>query len=229
MSEEQLKPKNKLKNGDPSLPLIHTESLMEILDFNRGDLEMNRNGGVTAKQKDKIKEVLKGEADSMWLLTTIFLGVAVLLALIFTMQGYPPVPLAIGAGVVILPMVAIAYFRQGNLRDDVDRLRTYQIEGVPYISPSFKSVREATLNIGEEKFPISIEQAEALNEFSLPPMRVNYAANSKQILSAEVLSDREIDKLKNEDLLSDEDADFMLESERQLDDVPAAQQQSNRQ
>ena len=224
MSEER-KPKNKLKNGDPSLPLIHTQSLMEILDFNRGDLEMNRNGGVTAKQKDKIKDVLKEEADSMWLLTTIFLGVAVLLALIFTLQGYPPMALAIGAGVVILPMVAIAYFRQGNLRNDVDRLRTYQIEGVPHISGSYKSAREAVLNIGEEQFPITFEQAKALSEFSLPPMRVNYASNSKQILSAEVLSDREIDKLKNEDLFSDEDADFMLESERQLDDIPAAQQQ----
>lgn len=215
---ENEKPKNKSKRlSDAQLPLLHTESLMDIFDFDDSTLRTNAGGFVTSTQKQKISETLQGEADSMWLMLTIFLGTSVLLAIIFSLQGYAPLPLVIGAGIVIGSLLLIAYRRQSELRKDNARLRTFRVEGIPtMLGTSISGDRQAEMQIGDEKLPISYAQAAALSEFSLLPMRVYYAANSKQVLSAEVLADQEILKLKNEDLIEGDDYDIY--DERQLDE-----------
>lgn len=211
------KPKNKAKRfDDAQRPIISTESLMEIFKFDASTVRTNAGGFVTGNQKQQITDELKSEADSMWLMLTILLGTSVVLALIFSLQGYAPLPLVIGAGLVIGALLFIANRRQSGLREDNARLRTQQVEGVPRLQTSITGSRQVELLIGKEKLPITYQQAQALSEFNLLPMRVYYAANSKQILSAEVLADDEVLKLKNEDLIESED--YQPYAERQLED-----------
>lgn len=211
------KSKNKAKRlGDAQLPLLQTEALMDIFDFDASTLRTNAGGFVTGNQKQQITDELKGEADSMWLMLTIFLGTSVVLAMIFSLQGYAPMPLVIGAGIVIGALLFIANRRQSSLRKDNARLRAIRAEGVPRLQTSITGNSQVELIIGKEKLPVTYQQAQALSEFSLAPMRVYYAANSKQVLSAEVLADDEILKLKNEDLIDMDD--YQPYAERQLDD-----------
>ncbi|MEM9953722.1 MAG: hypothetical protein AAF846_19085 [Chloroflexota bacterium] len=213
---EQPKPKKDKRFSDGSRPMIYTESLMEIFGFDATALRSNDGGFVTNAQKQNIQEELKSEADSMWLLATIFLGTAVLLALIFTFQGYPVMPLVIGVGGLTAAVFGIGYFRQSRLAKDTDRLRAVSVEGVPIIRNTLSARdRQATLEIGGQKLPITYEEAMALSEFELPVMRIYYAANSKQILSAEVLHSPDVEKLKNDNLLDEDD---LVYSGRQLDD-----------
>ena len=211
------KPKNKAKRlGDAHLPLLQTEALMDIFDFDASTLRTNAGGFVTGTQKQQITDELKGEADSMWLMLTIFLGTSVVLAMIFSLQGYAPMPLVIGAGMVIGALLFIANRRQSSLRKDNARLRTQQVEGVPRLQTTVTGDTQVELVIGKEKLPVTYQQAQALSEFSLAPMRVYYAVNSKQVLSAEVLADDEVLKLKNKDLIEAEE--YQPYAERQLHD-----------
>src|SRR5690606_36371954 len=119
MSDDPLydseKPKNKSKRlTDAHLPLLHTPALMEIFNFDEGALRTNAGGFVTNNQKRKISEALQGEADSMWLMVTIFLASSVVLPIIFSLQGYAPMPLVIGAGIVIGSLLLVAYNRQSG-------------------------------------------------------------------------------------------------------------------
>jgi hypothetical protein len=194
--EEELKEKRKrLENAN--LPLLHTETLMEIFDFDENALNTNRRNFVTKAQGDIIILQLKGEADSMWLMLTIMIGTGVVLALIFATQGLPTLYLLMGLAVVVLPMLWYAYSRQGGLRKDMQRLRAFSIDGRPALRMGLRGNQEMYLNIGNQSIPITMQQARALGEFSLPMLRVYYAEHSKQLLSAEVLID---EKIKNEDL-----------------------------
>ncbi|MGJ3240651.1 MAG: hypothetical protein ACFE0Q_18225 [Anaerolineae bacterium] len=202
---EQIKPKKDKRLNDGDKPLLYTESLMEIFDFDRDAVLSNAQGFVTRHQKERIADTLREEADSMWLMVTIFLGTAVVLAMIFSLQGYAPLPLVIGVGLVIGTLLLIAYNRQSVLKADTNRLRTLRVEGEPEIRATLSGDKQAELVIAEKKLPISYQQAAALNEFVLPALRVYYAANSNQILSAEVLPDVGGRKLKNEDLMLEAD------------------------
>ncbi len=222
MSSEQPKPKKDKRFTESGKPLIYTESLMEIFGFDDNALRTNDNGFVTASQKQGINDEIKSEADAMWLLLTIFLGTAVLLAIIFSFQGYAPLPLVIGAGGLIGAMLAIAYFRQSRLQQDSERLRSYRVDGVPQIRATLSGDKQVIMQINDQKLPISYQQAAALSEFELPMMRVYYAQHSKQVLSAEVLVNDNFDKLKNEDLADDEQA--AIYAARQLDDEQSMMQ-----
>lgn len=218
---EYPKPKKdkRFYNGQP---LIHTQSLMEIFDFDDHAIMTNERGFVTNRQKQKITDRLQDETDSMWLMVTIFLATAVLLALIFTMQGYAPLPLVIGVGLVIGGLLLVGYRRQQGLKQDNARLRTHRVDGVPLVLPTLSADKQAILKIGNKDLPISYQQAAALSEFALPMMRIYYASHSKQILSAEVLDNEEVLKLKNENLIEDEQMEVY--AERQFDDEQSTMQ-----
>ena len=215
------KPKKdkRLYNGQP---LIHTDSLMEIFDFDARDLETNENGTITDLQGEKITETLKEDADAMWLMLMIFLGVSAVLAVIFALQGYAPLPLVIGAGLIMGALLAISYFRQTKFTTDTQKLESFHVMGVPQVIPSLSSDKQAILHIGNQKLPISYEQAASLLEFVLPMMRIYYASHSKQILSAEVLDNDEVLKLKNENLIEDEQVEVY--AERQFGDEQSTMQ-----
>lgn len=213
---EYPKPKKDKRLSDNGQPLIHTDTLMEIFEFDEHSIMTNERGFVTNNQKQRIVDSLQEETESMWLLATIFLGTAVLLAVIFTMQGYPPLPLVTAVSIVLGGLLFVGYRRQQGLKQDNERLRTERVEGVPLVMPTLSADKQVILKIGGKDLPISYQQAGALNEFVLPLMRIYYASNSKQILSAEVLDNDEILKLKNENLIEDEQVEVY--AERQLDD-----------
>ena len=213
---EYPKPKKDKRLSANGLPLIHTQSLMEIFEFDDHAIMTNERGFVTNRQKQKIADTLQEETDSMWLMATIFLATAVLLALIFTLQGYAPLPLVIGVGLVVGGLLFVGYRRQQGLKLDDNRLRTERVDGVPSVRAHISGDTQAQLVIGDKKLPISYQQAAALMEFALPMMRIYYASNSKQILSAEVLDREEVLKLKNEDLIDDEQVEVY--AERQFED-----------
>ncbi|MCA9912249.1 MAG: hypothetical protein KC496_02830, partial [Anaerolineae bacterium] len=136
-------------------------------------------------------------------------------ALIMVMEGLPLLPLVIGAGILIGGMLAYAYRRQTGTRKDAENLRVRSAQGELHILAGGIRVGENRVMVGSEHFFVSTEQARALQEYFPGVVRVFYATNSRQILSAEALREVNVDKLKVEDLQDDERADLILEAERQ--------------
>jgi hypothetical protein len=195
---------------DDDLPSLQSESLMEIFDFDSLTLDMNRRNFVTKTQRDMITAHLKEEADATWLLLTMAMGVAVVLAIIFAIQGLPTPQLLMALAAFMLPLGWFGYAHQGGLRKDMARLRAMRIDGIPDMRRGVRG-GEVFLNIGTQSLPITTAQARALSEFRLPMMRVYYAEHSKHILSAEIVYD---EKYKHEDL----DEAVMQEAKRQFDE-----------
>jgi hypothetical protein len=207
--EEDLQEKRK-RLQDEGLPALQSEALMEIFDFDSLTLDMNRRNFVTKTQRDMITAHLKEEADATWLLLTMAMGVAVVLAIIFAMQGLPTPQLLIAMAAFMIPLAWYGYAHQGGLRKDMQRLRAMRIDGIPNLRTGSRG-GEMFLTIGTQSLPISLTQARALSEFRMPMMRIYYAEHSKQILSAEIVYD---EKYKHEDL----DEAVMEESKRQFDE-----------
>jgi hypothetical protein len=207
--DDELQEKRK-RLQDEGLPSLQSETLMEIFDFDSLTLDMNRRNFVTKNQRDMITAHLKEEADATWLLLTMTMGVAVVLAIIFAMQGLPTPQLLIAMAAFMIPLAWYGYSHQGGLRKDMERLRAMRIDGIPDLRTGSRG-GEMFMNVGSQSLPISLAQARALSEFRLPMMRIYYAEHSKQILSAEIVYD---EKYKHEDL----DEAVMEESKRQFDE-----------
>lgn len=208
-------PKQKSPWEQFNLAQLSTAALMEIFDFNEQDLMSNRNGFATRGQRSFLGDTLRGDADSMWQMVTILLIPAAVVAIILATQGIPLLYLVIGAGLMLGGMLAYAYRRQTGTRQDAENLRMRSAQGEMHISPAGIRIGEATVHVGAEKFYVPTAIAKALTEYAPGSMvRVYYAANSRQILSAEVLREVRADKLKVEDLQEDPQSDLILEAER---------------
>ncbi len=198
-----------------NLPPLSTAALMEIFDFNEQDLMANRNGFATRAQRSLLGEELKNDADAMWLMVTILLIPAAVVALIMVMQGIPLLYLVIGAGILLGTMLAYAYRRQTGTRQDTENLRVRSAQGEISIQPAGLRIGEAAVRVGDERFVVPAVQARALAEYMPGVVRVYYGEHSRQILSAEALREVRGDKLKVEDLQEEEDADLILEARHQ--------------
>jgi hypothetical protein len=207
--DDELQEKRK-RLQDEGLPALQSESLMEIFDFDSLTLDMNRRNFVTKTQRDMITAQLKEEADSIWLLLTMAMVVAVVLAIVFATQGLPTPYLLAGMAAFMLPLGWYGYAHQGGLRKDMARLRAMRIDGIPDMRMGARG-GEMFLTIGNQSLPITRAQARALSEFRLPMLRVYYAEHSKHILSAEIVYD---EKYKHEEL----DEAVMEEAKRQFDE-----------
>jgi len=198
-----------------NMPPLSTAALMEIFDFNEQDLMSNRNHFATKAQRKVLSEELQNDADSMWQMLTILLIPTAVVAVIMVAQGLPMLYLVIGAGIMLGGMLAYAYRRQIGTRKDADNLRVRSAQGEIHISPAGLRVGEAAVHVGSEVFHVPGAQAKALTEYRSGMVRVYYAENSRQILSAEALQEVRADKLKVEDLQEgDPQADLMLEAQR---------------
>lgn len=218
----QVEPANEVDNKKKkapwerfNMPPLSTAALMEIFDFNEQDLMANRNGFATNAQRSRLGEELREDADSMWLMLTILLIPAAVVALIMVMEGLPLMSLVIGAGILIGAMLAFAYRRQTGMREDAEKLKVRSVEGDMMVLPG---IGEARVIIGDQRFRVSLPQAKALSEYFPGVVRVYHSANGRQILSAEALREVNVDKLKVEDLQEDDSADLILEAERQDDE-----------
>lgn len=202
--EEALLDKQKPANVQEPLPPLYTETLMEIFEFSEMDLNTNRSGFATRGQKALLNAELKNDADAMWLMLTIMLGAALVVGFIMTFQGLPMIYLVLGAGIMLGGLLLYSYLRQNSLRQDTERTRVLSLQGDFSVHWSHTGRRDAALHIAGQTLPITTPQAKALAEYERRPLRVYYAEHSKLVLSAEVLPDYNIDKLKVDDSQQDE-------------------------
>jgi hypothetical protein len=218
------KPKRGMRDfGGPrqSLPPLQNDMLPTLFGFTRNDFDANLDGQLSEKQRDKLAKELKGEADSMWLLLSIFLGVAMLLALIFTLQGMDMGPLLLGAGAIVAPFMFIAYRRQRAITGDTQDDRVQAVEGVWDLAGDYGK-EDFRLVVGKERLKIGQRTFDFLRNRAPGYLRAYYAEKSKLLLSAEVLPmpyDEEEklknDKLKNEQLILEDEA-----HDNDYDDAP---------
>lgn len=218
----QEKPKNKTKNSlSNGNQTLNTEALMEIFDFSDSMLNMNRNGSVSGLQKEYLKSDLKENADAMWLMLMIMLGTSIVVGLIMATRGIPMQYLAIGAGIIILPILLMGYRQQIGARKDLDILNVQTVEGQARVQWASRGTHVVPLlRVDNTTFEIGHYEAKTLEQFDLPYLRVYYAENSKHLLSAEVIENSTKNKLSVEDLL-DEHADMLIETGRNYDERQA--------
>lgn len=183
---------------DETLPL-ETGILMDAFNFSGTDLAANKQGYVTGHQKAQLGAELKQEADGMWLILTIMLGVTVLLSLIMTSEGIPLIYLVIGAGLLLLPLVWLAYRRQTRLREETERrvsVRHVTDYATLERSSAFDTRHPFQLRVGTERFPLDLAAYQLLAQHEMMPVTVYYTPETKTFLSAEV---EPFNKLKNEE------------------------------
>ncbi|MDQ7034725.1 MAG: hypothetical protein Q9P01_07780, partial [Anaerolineae bacterium] len=201
----QEKPKNKVKNSlSNGNQTLSTAALMEIFDFSDSMLNMNRKGSASGLQKEYLKSDLKENADAMWLLMMIMLGTSLVVGVIMATQGIPMQYLAIGAGIVILPILLMGYRQQIGARKDLDIFNVQTAEGQAQIEWASRGTHIVPLlRVDQTTFEIGHYEAKTLEQFDLPYLRVYYAENSKQLLSAEVMTTATKNRLSVDDLLED--------------------------
>ena len=214
------KPKNTLATGE-KLPL-HTETLMEIFNFSQSTLNLNRSGSTSNIQKDTLKGSVKNDADAMWLMLMIMLGTAIVVGLIMLSRGIPMEYLAMGAGIVILPILWIGYRQQIGARKDLDSMKLKSVAGQAQVLWLARGTHVLpVLCVNDETFEIEHEEAQALEQFDMSHLRVYYTEHSKHLLSAEVIAPPPTkNKLSVDDLL-DEDADALITAGRKYDEHQA--------
>ncbi len=208
-------PPRKQKDQAP----LYTDALMKILGFNRNSLEANREGYLTGDQRSSLKDDLDDDVAALNLLMTISFGVVLLLAMIMLLNGMALIPLVIGSLLFLAPLMAFAFFRQSNKREDAQQARISSTEGASQVYMTLPGATgHAFLQVNGKRFPISYDQANELSQYNLPLLRVYHTDNGNHILSVEVVQDDRKRKLKNEDRLQDADDDFDFD----FDDEPAA-------
>ena len=214
------KPKIKPKRSASGKPILYTSTLMEIFNFTESALNMNRNGFAANFQKDVVQEDVRDDVDSVYLMLMILLGTSVVLALIMRSQGIPMQYLAITLGILLTPLLLMAYRRQANARQDLEDFKVRVIEGKPQIVLSYRGADvQAQLQIRDQRFDISPYAAQALQEFDMPRLRLYYAENSHIVLSAEV-APIPTSRLALEDTY-DVDDDYIIQAGRKYDESEA--------
>jgi hypothetical protein len=190
----------KLKN----LPTATTRDLQEIFGVTDAELNANRMGRFSDAQRAMLQDNLKEETDGMWLMLTIMLGTAALIALIVFPAGEMTLPMILAIGGVIGAFMAFSYRRQTKAREMQDSQRVKQIAGVPELRLARWRTGEGSLIIGDRRFSISSEQLIKLSRFKLPYMKIYYTQNGERVLSAEALT------RYNDDLREDEAAEEVV-------------------
>lgn len=211
-------------------PPLRSDLLPSMLGFTEDDLEANQRGRLTNRQKERINREVKDEADSMWLMLGIFLGTALLLALIFTLEGLPIATMLIGAGAVVLPFMYIAYRRQNALVTDMQGDRIGQVEGYAELAMQ-SATRGGIFNyrmiVNREVIKIDEDAYKRLSRYAPGYIRAYYSKRGKILLSAEMIDDGQ-HKLKNDALQLDE-ADDEPEADILLEQGQLAQRQPEKQ
>lgn len=170
------------------LPQITTRDLQEIFGFTDAELNANRMGRFSNEQRAMLEGNLKEEVDGMWLMLTIMLGTAALIALIVFPAGEMTLPMILAIGGVIGAFMAFSYRRQAKAREMSESQRVKQIAGVPQLNIARWRTGEGSLIIGERRFTITSDQLIRLSRFQLPYMKVYYTQNGERVISAEVLT-----------------------------------------
>lgn len=203
----------KAKNDEPlpledektkPLPPATTRDLQAIFGFTDAELNANRMGRFSNEQRAMLADNLKEEVDGMWLMLTIMLGTAALIALIVFPAGDMTFPMILAIGGVIGAFIIFSQRRQAKAREMQDSQRVKQIVGTPQLNIARWRTGEGSLIIGDRRFTITSDQLIRLSRFHLPYMKVYYTQNGERVISAEVLT------RYNDDLSMDEAAEDVL-------------------
>jgi len=179
-----------------AIPLsLQQQTLLELLNMSESAVRLNRAGKLTADQQTFVKGQMKKDDDGTWLLSTIFIGTALMLSLIFIMQGLDMVYLMVG-GFIFLGSFALYVTNRRFKRTRDIETRVEKITGELRIIASERLAQWGLL-IGDKLFPISQALAEKFDGYELPVVAAYYTPGTNTLLSMEVLS---YEKRKNEDL-----------------------------
>jgi hypothetical protein len=199
--------------GKPKdLPRLYQATLESVFDFTQSELNQNRMGRISPAQQARLADDFKEEVDGFSFLITLFLAVSVLLAIIFTSQGLPMEYLLVGAGILLAWLAFYSLRRQGRKRTDaLNTKRIASVTGIPHfqlkgvMSGANERVRWV---VKDQELTLTMAQAQALMGYEMPLLKVYYTAESRAIVSAEVL-DYPDDKPKRDDdlFIMDDDAD----------------------
>lgn len=229
--KEELTPEEAEFVGKPHLkPQLYQDALLDIFGFTQEAVSLNRRGKLTPAQEQALSGELKADSETMWLTSTVGLGVALLLALIFLSEGLPMIYLVVGAGAYLLALLAYSYRRQTKRQTDLQN-RVQKIQGVPQLRAArqLEEVGPYVLIVGDKMFLIPYDLYKQLSEYELPVCRFYYTAKSKTLLSAEVIHSYEPDpKLKNEELLLDDEDEKIKNEDLLLDDELEVQDKRGR-
>lgn len=203
-------------------------TLLEVLSIDETAVRLNRAGKLTTDQVNFVRGQMKQDDDGTWLLSTVFIGTALLLSLIFLMQGLNMAYLLLG-GVVFLGSFALYVTRKrlGRTRD-LDT-RVSKVKGELRIH-SLERLGQWAMVIGHKLFPISEALARKFDGYDMPTVAAYYTEGTNTLLSMEVIG---YEKRKNDVLADDEDEDEIeqpLESWEKpknrlaLDETPEAEE-----
>lgn len=197
--------------------IITNSDLQDIFQFTGVELNANRMGRFSPVQQERLANEVKAEIDGMWLMLTILLGTAVLIAVIVSPAGDRTVPLVLSIGGVLAAFMFYSYRRQGKARDMADSQRVKQLAGTPALQMGgLRSNGGGTLVVGDRTLRIPTDQLMQLSQYNLPYMKLFYTQNGEQVISAEVLTRH------NDDL---DDNTFDQETDvTQTDDLARRQQ-----
>jgi hypothetical protein len=186
-------------------PSMSRTMFMRSMGFDEESLRANEQGFVTKAQRTRIKQMLKSEADAMWLYLTIFIAVSIVIALIMQSSGIPMIYLIVAGGIFFGAFFFTTYRRQTGMTADGNVRTLEKAQGIMQLEfGGLGEDRRYWLRVGNEKFRIGMHTFRALAEQShngyLGAGRVYYAPQSRILLAGEVFDHDDIEKRKNDDM-----------------------------
>ncbi|GEM_PF-6900107 len=234
MNNEPLHPLETGDNPEPStqndtmgkpkeLPRLYQNTLAEVFGFSPSDLSHNSMGHITRNQQDILLKDYQEEVEGLSFLLTIFLGVGVLLAFIFSTQGLPMEFLLLGVGIVLGWLAFYSFRRQARRREDARATKRVSfVIGIPsFKMGSFVANPDERVKwlIKDKSFDLTQAQTQTLAEYEMPLIKAYYTADSVRIVSAEVV-DYPQDKPKRDliDTATDASEGVYFDDEHDLDE-----------
>lgn len=181
---------------------LSQETLVDLLNITESTVRLNRAGKLTSDQQTFVRTHMKSDDDSTWLLTTVFMGTALLLALIFILQGLPTMPFLLGGGIFAGSFALYTYMRRQNRERDLS-VRVGRVTGDLRLVRS-NSLNQWALVIGDKFFAISQTLAEKFDGYQPPYVAAYYTIGTNTLLSMEVLS---TEKRKNDQRFQTDDSE----------------------
>jgi hypothetical protein len=173
------------------------ETLLNVLNISENTIRLNRAGKLTRDQETFVKQHQKHDDDATWLLTTIFMGTAVLLAMIFALQGLSMSYLLLGGFIFFGAFALYSTSRRFARSRDLE-LRVGKTTGDLRLIRS-NSLKQWGLVIGDKFFAISENLAEKFDGYQHPFVAAYYTLGTNTLLSIEVVGPQQ--KRKNDELL----------------------------
>jgi hypothetical protein len=190
----------------PVLLNLTQQTLLELLNMHETAIRLNRAGKLTTHQTEFVHGQMKQDDDGTWLLSTIFIGTALVLSLIFLIQGLNMAYLLLG-GFVFLGSFALYVTRKRGKRSRDLETRVGKTKGELKIIAS-EALSQYAMVIGDKMFPISKALAEKFEGYEMPVVAAYYTIGTDTLLSMEVLMH---EKRKNDELLTADDDDLEVE------------------